>query len=104
MTLSAMGLALTPAGGSVCIRLKSRIKRLRAAVDMVIGLGPLRGSKLSLLERYASRLTWNQVDKRVDQVLLEFDCGAMEVLFEITRCKMGHRLRILQSPRRFAEL
>jgi hypothetical protein len=39
MTLSAIGLALTPAGGSVCMRLKSRIKRLRAAVDMVVKLG-----------------------------------------------------------------
>jgi hypothetical protein len=38
MTLSAIGLALTPAGGSVCMRLKSRIKRLRAAVDMVVEL------------------------------------------------------------------
>lgn len=36
MTLSAMGLAETPAGGSVCIRLKSRISLLRAAVDIVI--------------------------------------------------------------------
>ena len=36
MTLSAMGLALTPAGGSVCMRLKSRIKRLLAAVDMAV--------------------------------------------------------------------
>lgn len=35
MTLSAMGEALTPAGGSVCMRLKSRIRRRRAAVDMV---------------------------------------------------------------------
>ena len=36
MTLSAMGLALTPAGGSVCMRLKSRINLLRAAVDIVV--------------------------------------------------------------------
>jgi hypothetical protein len=35
MTLSAIGEADTPAGGSVCMRLKSRIKRLRAAVDML---------------------------------------------------------------------
>ena len=34
MTLSAMGLALTPAGGSVCMRLKSRMSLLRAAVDI----------------------------------------------------------------------
>lgn len=39
MTLSAMGLALTPAGGSVCMRLKSRIRRLLAAVDMAGGGG-----------------------------------------------------------------
>lgn len=36
MTLSAIGLALTPAGGSVCMRLKSRINLLRAAVDIVV--------------------------------------------------------------------
>lgn len=35
MTLSAMGLALTPAGGSVCIRLKSRINLRLAAVDIL---------------------------------------------------------------------
>ena len=35
ITLSAIGLALTPAGGSVCMRLKSRIRRLRAAVDIL---------------------------------------------------------------------
>ena len=35
MTLSAIGLALTPAGGSVCMRLKSRISLLRAAVDIL---------------------------------------------------------------------
>jgi hypothetical protein len=35
ITLSATGEAETPAGGSVCIRLKSRIKRRRAVVDMV---------------------------------------------------------------------
>lgn len=34
MTLSAIGLALTPAGGSVCMRLKSRISLRRAAVDI----------------------------------------------------------------------
>ena len=33
-----MGLALTPAGGSVCMRLKSRIRRLLAAVDMAAGV------------------------------------------------------------------
>ena len=36
MTLSAIGLALTPAGGSVCMRLKSRISLLRAAVDILV--------------------------------------------------------------------
>jgi hypothetical protein len=36
MTLSAIGLALTPAGGSVCMRLKSRISLLRAAVDILL--------------------------------------------------------------------
>jgi hypothetical protein len=35
ITLSAIGLALTPAGGSVCMRLKSRISLLRAAVDIL---------------------------------------------------------------------
>ena len=35
MTLSAIGDADTPAGGSVCIRLKSRINLRLAAVDMV---------------------------------------------------------------------
>jgi len=35
MTLSATGDAETPAGGSVCIRLKSRINRRRAVVDMM---------------------------------------------------------------------
>jgi len=34
MTLSATGEAETPAGGSVCIRLKSRMSRRRAVVDM----------------------------------------------------------------------
>ena len=43
MTLSAMGLALTPAGGSVCMRLKSRINLLRAAVDIVV-VSPLSTS------------------------------------------------------------
>ena len=37
MTLSAIGEAETPAGGSVCMRLKSRIRRLLAAVDMLRG-------------------------------------------------------------------
>jgi hypothetical protein len=36
MTLSAIGLALTPAGGSVCMRLKSRISLRRAAVDILL--------------------------------------------------------------------
>lgn len=36
ITLSAIGLALTPAGGSVCMRLKSRISLRRAAVDMLL--------------------------------------------------------------------
>lgn len=35
ITLSAIGEADTPAGGSVCMRLKSRIRRLLAAVDML---------------------------------------------------------------------
>jgi hypothetical protein len=35
MTLSAIGEADTPAGGSVCMRLKSRIRRRRAAVDIL---------------------------------------------------------------------
>ena len=35
MTLSATGEAETPAGGSVCMRLKSRMSRRRAVVDMV---------------------------------------------------------------------
>ena len=35
MTLSATGDAETPAGGSVCMRLKSRINRRRAVVDMM---------------------------------------------------------------------
>jgi len=35
MTLSVTGDAETPAGGSVCIRLKSRINRRRAVVDMM---------------------------------------------------------------------
>jgi len=38
MTLSAIGEADTPAGGSVCMRLKSRIRRLLAAVDMLCEL------------------------------------------------------------------
>lgn len=38
MTLSAIGLALTPAGGSVCMRLKSRINLLRAAVDILLAV------------------------------------------------------------------
>ena len=37
MTFSAIGEAETPAGGSVCMRLKSRIRRLLAAVDMLRG-------------------------------------------------------------------
>jgi len=37
MTLSATGEAETPAGGSVCMRLKSRMSRRRAVVDMVRG-------------------------------------------------------------------
>jgi hypothetical protein len=37
ITLSAIGEADTPAGGSVCMRLKSRIRRLLAAVDMLGG-------------------------------------------------------------------
>ena len=41
ITLSAIGLALTPAGGSVCMRLKSRISLRRAAVDM-FSSGPLQ--------------------------------------------------------------
>ncbi len=45
MTLSEMGLALTPAGGSVCMRLKSRISLLRAAVDMLDGAAFLRSRK-----------------------------------------------------------
>lgn len=47
MTLSAMGLALTPAGGSVCMRLKSRISLLRAAVDIAVALS-----------RWFAFLTW----------------------------------------------
>lgn len=42
MTLSAIGLALTPAGGSVCMRLKSRINLLRAAVDMAVAAASRR--------------------------------------------------------------
>lgn len=38
ITLSAMGEADTPAGGSVCMRLKSRINLLLAAVDIVVVL------------------------------------------------------------------
>lgn len=37
MTLSATGEALTPAGGSVCMRLKSLMRRRRAEVDMLKG-------------------------------------------------------------------
>jgi len=35
ITLSGTGEADTPAGGSVCMRLKSRMSRRRAAVDMM---------------------------------------------------------------------
>lgn len=47
MTLSAIGLALTPAGGSVCMRLKSRIRRRLAAVDILEVVGVLFPSTAS---------------------------------------------------------
>ena len=40
MMFSACGDAFTPSGGSCCSRLKSRMSRLRAAVDMAAARGP----------------------------------------------------------------
>ena len=59
MTLSAIGLALTPAGGSVCMRLKSRISRRLAAVDIF-----LRSSGSSSTSEQSSRCLWSFCGKR----------------------------------------
>jgi hypothetical protein len=71
MTLSGTGEADTPAGGSVCMRLKSRIKRRRAAVDMMGDLSEPEGSEA----RVGGKLESAEERRRAARkVLLENTC------------------------------
>jgi hypothetical protein len=71
MTLSAIGLALTPAGGSVCMRLKSRISLLRAAVDILVACcGSQNDAAVQSL--LPVRQAW-----RYDELLIKWRIGAV---------------------------
>jgi len=66
MTLSLTGEAETPAGGSVCMRLKSRIKRRRAAVDILgywLGNRTLRGGLRYRAKRGVTRHKKCRIEK-----------------------------------------
>lgn len=75
MTLSGTGEAETPAGGSVCMRLKSRINLLRAAVLMAMDWGISRG----MLDRVKSDRVVDEL-MSVDEVVMRLKFAREEAM------------------------